>query len=41
MQRGGWATDSVMKTVYRGTIDDQSRKMTDRILQHFEDIKKE
>ena len=41
MQRGGWATDSVMKTVYRGTIDDQSRKMTERILQHFEDIKKE
>lgn len=41
MQRGGWATDSVMKSVYRGTIDDQSRKMTQKILQHFENVKKD
>ena len=38
MQRGGWATDSVMKAVYRGTIDDQSRKMNEKILSHFESI---
>lgn len=37
MARGGWATDSVMKSVYRGTIDDQARKMTTKILDHFED----
>lgn len=35
MQRGGWATDSVMKTIYRGTIDDQSRRMNEKILGHF------
>lgn len=38
MQRGGWATDNVMKTVYRGTIDDQQKKMTQKILEHFEEV---
>ena len=38
MQRGGWATDNVMKSVYRGTIDEQSQKMTLKILNHFESI---
>lgn len=39
MQRGGWATDSVMKAVYRGTIDDQQKKMTQKILNHFEEVR--
>ena len=38
MQRGGWATDSMMKSVYRGTIDEQSRRMTHKILNHFENL---
>lgn len=38
MQRGGWATDNVMKSVYRGTIDEQSQKMTLKILNHFGSI---
>lgn len=38
MERGGWATDSVMKNVYRGVIDDQKRKMTEKILGHFDSI---
>lgn len=38
MTRGGWATDNVMKTVYRGTISDFEKKMTDRIIDHFENI---
>lgn len=38
MQRGGWATDNVMKTVYRGTIDDQQKRMTEKILDHFNEL---
>ncbi len=39
MQRGGWATDGIMKTVYRDTIDEQTIKMNQKINQHFSELK--
>ena len=39
MQRGGWATDGVMKKVYRDTIDEQTIKMNQKINQHFSEFK--
>lgn len=38
MQRGGWSSDNVMKSVYRNSIDEQTRKYTDVINGHFEKI---
>ena len=35
LQRGGWATDSVMKSVYRGAIDDVTAKMNDKANDYF------
>lgn len=35
MQRGGWSSDHVMKRVYRGTMDDYTRSMTEKINDHF------
>lgn len=38
MQRGGWATDNVMKTVYLDTMDEQTKTMTVKINQYFSDM---
>lgn len=38
MQRGGWATDHVMKTVYRNAIDEEAKKNTSKILNHFSNL---
>lgn len=35
MQRGGWQTDNVMKTVYRNSISEEEKKQTAAINQHF------
>lgn len=35
MQRGGWSSDSVMRSVYRNVIDLESAKQNRRIVQHF------
>lgn len=35
MARGGWATDNVMKTVYRNTIDEETARQNKKILDHF------
>ena len=35
LQRGGWASDNVMKTVYRNTIDLESVKQNRKINEHF------
>ena len=40
MQRGGWATDSVMKRVYRNVIDIEGAKQTKRIKEHFNSLAK-
>lgn len=38
MQRGGWATDVVMKRVYRNVIDMEEAKQTRRIINHFREL---
>lgn len=41
MARGGWASDSVMKKVYRNVIDLESVKQNKKISQHFEKMQHE
>lgn len=41
LQRGGWKSDNVMKTVYRNAIDTESIKQTQKIIKHFEDMQHE
>ncbi|MDO4328722.1 MAG: site-specific integrase [Lachnospiraceae bacterium] len=41
MQRGGWASDNVMKSVYRNVIDLESRKQNKKIIGHFEKMQHE
>ncbi len=38
MQRGGWKTDSVMKSVYRNTINTETERFSKQINEHFESI---
>ena len=38
MQRGGWMTDNIMKTVYRNVIDLESAKQNKKIKKYFEKI---
>lgn len=35
LQRGGWASDNVMKTVYRNVIDLESAKQVKKVNRHF------
>lgn len=35
MERGGWKTDTVLKSVYRNTLSDQSKKYAEISLAHF------
>ena len=35
MQRGGWSTDSTLKSVYRHAMDDKAKQMNDVANQHF------
>ncbi|MCD8208486.1 MAG: site-specific integrase [Bacteroidales bacterium] len=35
MQRGGWISDNVMKTVYRNAIDTETQKQTQKINDYF------
>ena len=39
LQRGGWASDNIMKSVYRNTIDLETVRQTKKINQHFEKLK--
>lgn len=39
--RGGWATDTIMKTHYRGSISDEAKKMNDKMNNHFVNISHE
>lgn len=36
IERGGWSTDNVMKTIYRSAITEESRKINHKINLHFE-----
>ena len=38
LQRGGWVSDNIMKSVYRNTIDLETVRQT-KINQHFEKLK--
>ena len=38
MQRGGWASDNIMKTVYRNVIDLEAKRNNRKINQYFSDI---
>lgn len=38
LQRGGWSSDNVMKSVYRNTIDLETARQTKKINKHFEKI---
>lgn len=38
IDRGGWRTDTVMKTIYRTTLDDEKKKQNDRINKFFEEM---
>ena len=35
LERGGWASDNVMKTVYRNTISIETIRQTQKINEHF------
>lgn len=39
MQRGGWSSDNVMKTVYRNVIDLEKEKQNKKINAHFRGLK--
>ena len=41
MQRGGWSSDATLKNIYRGAMDDFSRKYTDLTNAHFSDMQHE
>lgn len=41
MERGGWASDNVMKRIYIGTIGDEKRKATGNIINHFNSMQHE
>lgn len=41
LQRGGWASDNVMKTIYRNVIDFETAKQNKKILKHFEKVSHE
>lgn len=38
MQRGGWGSDAVLKTVYRHALKEAERDMTDRANKHFSEL---
>lgn len=39
LQRGGWASDNIMKSVYRNAIDLETVRQNKKINQHFEKVK--
>ena len=41
MQRGGWSSDATLKNIYRGAMDDYSKKFTDLTNSHFEEMQHE
>jgi len=35
MQRGGWSSDGVLKSIYRNTMDDYAKKFSSQINDYF------
>ena len=38
MERGGWKTDNVMKSVYRHTISEETKKFNEKANEHFNNL---
>lgn len=38
MQRGGWQSDNIMKSVYRNVINEESAKQNEKIIKHFNEL---
>lgn len=38
MERGGWASDTVLKSVYRNVLDDKKKEFSDKSNEHFEHL---
>ena len=38
MQRGGWSSDRILKAVYRHAMDDQTKKMNDKVNGYFDGL---
>jgi len=38
MQRGGWASDGVLKAVYRHTLEDKTKEMDNKVNSYFESV---
>ncbi len=41
MQRGGWSSDRTLKAIYRGTIEEYTKKYNDVTMQHFDKMQHE
>ncbi len=41
MERGGWGSDHTLKNIYRGSMDDFSKKFTDMTNEHFSTMQHE
>lgn len=41
LQRGGWASDNIMKSIYQNVIDIESAKQNKKILKHFDSVSHE
>jgi integrase family protein len=41
MQRGGWASDSTLKSIYRGVMNDYKEKFTNKVFEHLENMQHE
>ena len=38
MQRGGWSSDKVLKSVYRHAMNDRQKEMSNKVNSHFEEL---
>ena len=41
MRRGGWGSDTVLKAIYRNTLDDYQQKFADQTNAYFENMQHE
>lgn len=38
MERGGWSSDAILKSVYRNVLDDKKKEFTDRVNSHMDGL---
>ena len=41
MQRGGWASDGTLKSIYRGVMDDYKERFTSKVMEHIKNMQHE